>query len=235
MRVAYIGILLSLFIAVAVATENREALNDENTEGLSWKGEAHHFLRHGKEEEKVNSSRLLTWWRPKNTRSCSGGRSSSSNCDGTARANTKSIKKTKEEQEVDSYDWIRKYRKWARKWQKKQQKKREKKGKKQIDEYYESDTGVFPVKIPLFSSTTVRGYNLKTQKRLRRELTEAVKFKVNRVVDQSNKLIYNREEDVGFLRLSLPCPRAALHKLAKWMTLELIQSRRTLMRVVSTS
>jgi hypothetical protein len=114
--------------------------------------------------------------------------------DGTARANKNSVtkigKKSNEEQ-VDNFDWIRKYRTWARKWQRKQNKKLERQGKKPKDAYYESDSGLlFSVRIPLFSSATVRGYNLKTQKLLKRDLTEAVKFKVNRVVEQSSDRIY---------------------------------------------
>jgi len=50
--------------------------------------------------------------------------------------------------------------------------------------FYESSSGIFQVKIPLFSSSSMRGYSDASE--LKKDLTEAVKFRINRFVEQSN-------------------------------------------------
>jgi hypothetical protein len=49
-------------------------------------------------------------------------------------------------------------------------------------QFYESTSGIFNVTLPLFSSSVALGYSDETE--LERDLTEAVKFKVNRIVEQ---------------------------------------------------
>lgn len=61
--------------------------------------------------------------------------------------------------------------------------------------YYRSTAGIFNVTLPLFSSSAVLGYSDKSE--LEKDLTEAIKFKVNQIVEQSN-LYYGRPiDDVG--------------------------------------
>lgn len=234
MRVAVLGILVSLSIAAATA----EGIHGGslNTKILSWKEQNHYFLRHGIEQEKEavaspgllsnqtpDSSRALTWalkegQRSKNTRSSRSSSSGSSSSDGSsldgssvsgsptiAKATKKLSKETKKE--IDYHELVRQFRKDVRKWRRKKIRKAERKGKKPKIEYYK-DSGIFDVKIPLFSERNILGYNLINQKRLKKDLTRAGLFKVNRVVGQNDKqrLSYDREPDIAVI----PPPQFAM-------------------------
>lgn len=185
MRVAVLGILVSLSIAASTADEI-------HTKSLSWKAK-HYFLRHGKDQEKetVISPGLLSEQGPDSSRALMkegqrsknerNGSSSGGSSDNSSPTLAKARKK-----EVDYHDLVRQFRKGVRKWRRKNRKKAEREGKKPKVEYYK-DSGIFNVNIPLFSERNVLGYNLKNLKGLKTDLTRAGLFKVNRVVTQNDQ------------------------------------------------
>ena len=59
--------------------------------------------------------------------------------------------------------------------------------------FYESSSGIFKVKIPLFSASSVLGYSDASE--LEKDLTEAVKFKINRFVEQGNRYFARPDTD----------------------------------------
>ena len=225
MRVAVLGILVSLSIAAATATKEIHGASS-NTKSLSWK-DNHYFLRHGREQEKeaVISPGLLSNQKPDSSRALKEGQRSKNKRSGSssegsissdsssptmlAKATKKLDKETKKE--VDYHDLIRQFRKRVRKWRRKKRDKAERKGQKPAIEYYK-DSGIFDVKIPLFSERNVLGYNLNNQKRLKKDLTRAGLYKVNRVVGQNDKqrLSYDGNDVPLPFRLNSPCPKAAL-------------------------
>jgi len=213
MRTALLAILVCLSTTgVATAEQFRGAPGDATNQGLAqdesqeklrpnYKDEEEEMMKKklgrgnifralGKRNHGGKSPRTLyqsTWdrWQRAGARGSSGDSSGgNSSNSGSNEVNVKTEKKRAQEAEYYK-SWILRYRVWAKKWRKKQRKKT---GKSET-QYYESNSGIFKIKIPLFSSTIASGYD-KNQKKLERDLKEAAQFKVKLFVQQSNKFEY---------------------------------------------
>lgn len=135
--------------------------------------------------------RALHW---SNWQRASVKRSDKVSSSGTKKQKKAKKKKVKKDPlDTQYYNWRAKYIRQVKKWRKKQRKK----GEAEEINYYETETGVFRIKLPLLSSKVAYGYtNYRArtinEEMMKRDVEEALRFKVKLLLQRSQFI--NRQE-----------------------------------------
>lgn len=203
-----LAVVLSLWCAESVTAQQiRGSSPITNDAGdVSVRDTGHGLLRHanlGDEEKKKKTviisrelgkrgPRALHWARAQRTRNKRNVASSNSE---SKKEKKKTVAK-KTSQDAEYYSWGARYREWVNQWRKQQRKK----GEAEDIRYYESNSGVFNIRLPLFSSKIAYGYTnyknkIKNVDRLKRDVDEALQFKVKLFLEQKQYVYRDKDAE----------------------------------------